>query len=366
MLNLKKIGLLSAGLLLTISLSACGSSGGDKAASTGSSSSGAASSSSAQQQLVIVDWGGAITDAHKKAIFEPFEKQNNCKITVVSPTDYGKFKAMVQSGNVDWDVVNVDSDFVIRGGKQGLLEKLDYKVINKDGVMPELVNDYGIGAEIFSTAIGYNTNTFKGDAHPHNWAEFWDTAKFPGPRSLWKYPTGTLEAALLADGVAPDKLYPLDVDRAFRSLDKIKKDVKVWWNAGAQPPQLLANGEVAAAEAWNGRVSTAKAQGAPEEVEFNQGMMMGDSWVIPKGSQHKELAQKFIAYAVAPEQQAAFSKTIDYAPANKKALDLIPKDVQERLGQSPDKAKSQVLVNINWWVDNFDKVNERFEKWLLK
>ncbi|WP_052947855.1 ABC transporter substrate-binding protein [Aneurinibacillus tyrosinisolvens] len=360
---LKRLVLASASLILAMSLTACSGGGGNNEAAP---AGGSSVSSGKTQNLAIMDWGGAITEAHKKAIFEPFEKKNNVKITVVSPTDYGKFKAMVESGNVEFDVVNVDSDFVIRGGKQGLLEKLDYNVIKKDDIIPQLVDDYGIGAELFSTAISYNTSKFPTGSHPKNWAEFWDTKKFPGPRSLWKYPTGTLEAALLADGVAPDKLYPLDVDRAFASLDKIKKDVKVWWNAGAQPPQLLANGEVVLAEAWNGRVSTAKKQGAPEDVEFNQGLIMGDSWVVPKGVQNKDLAMKFIAFAIAPEQQAAFSSSIDYAPVNKKALDLLSPEVKERLGQSPDKAKSQIVVDIKWWVDNFDKVNERFEQWLLK
>lgn len=359
---LKKIGLASIILLLSISLAACGT--GKDAAPAASNSP--EKSSGGNKELVVMDWGGAISKAHKKAIFDPFEKQNGVKITVVSPTDYGKFKAMVQSGYVELDVVNVDSDFVIRGSKEGLLEKLDYNIISKEGIKKELVHEYGIGAELFSTAISYNTKTFSLDNHPKNWAEFWDTNKFPGPRSLWKYPTGTLEAALLADGVKPEQLYPLDVDRAFASLDKIKKSVKVWWNAGAQPPQLLANGEVVLAEAWNGRISTAKAEGSPEEVEFNQALIMGDSWVVPKGAPHKDLAMKFIAFATAVEQQAAFSSNIDYAPINSKALDLLPAEVKDRLGQSPEKAKNQIFVDINWWVENFDKVNERFEQWLLK
>ncbi|MEB3102096.1 polyamine ABC transporter substrate-binding protein [Ferviditalea candida] len=366
---LKKIALTFMGMALAVSLTACG---GSNQASNPQSDQGsnevkpAAQTAGVSKELVVMDWGGAISEAHKKAIFEPFEKANHVKITLVSPTDYGKFKAMVQSGNVGVDVVNVDSDFVIRGAAQNLLEKLDYSVINKDGILKDLVNDYGIGAELFSTAIAYNTDKFPAGSHPKNWTEFWDVKKFPGPRSLWKYPTGTLEAALLADGVKPEELYPLDVDRAFASLDKIKKDVKVWWNAGAQPPQLLANGEVVLAEAWNGRISTAKKEGAPEEVEFNQALIMGDSWVIPKGTPNKDLAMKFIAFAVAPEQQAAFSSNIDYAPVNQKALDLLPDKVKENLGQSADKAKNQIVVNIKWWVENFDTINERFEQWLLK
>lgn len=360
---LKRLALGLMASLLTIGLAACGN-GEKPAASTESAS--APQNSGESKQLVVVDWGGAFTEAHVKSTFEPFEKQYGVKIIPVSPPDYGKLKAMVESGNVEWDVANVDSDFSIRGGKQGLLEKLDYNVIKKDGIDPKLVNDYGIGTEMFTTAIAYNTNTYSADNHPKNWAEFWDTEKFPGPRSLQKYPAGMLEAALLADGVKPEELYPLDVDRAFKSLDKIKKHVKVWWTAGAQPPQLLADGEVALAAAWNGRISKAKADGAPEEVEFNQGIIQSNSWVVPKGTKNKELAMKFIAFAIDPKQQAAFSSIIDYAPANTLALDLLSDEIKDRLGQSPKKAKDQVYINYDWWVENFDAVNERFEQWLLK
>ncbi|GAX88981.1 ABC transporter substrate-binding protein [Effusibacillus lacus] len=340
----------------------CGSTDTKSNASGNSNSTG----NGGDKVLNIMDWGGANTEAHKKGIYEKFEKEFGVKINLVTPTDYGKLKAMVQSGNVDIDVADVDSDFVIRGANEGLLEKLDYDIIkHKNDVMPEFVHDYGIGAELFSTVIAYNTNSFPTGKHPKTWTEFWDVQKFPGKRSLWKYPTGLLEAALLADGVEPNKLYPLDVDRAFKSLDKIKKDVSVWWTAGAQPPQLLANGEVSLAMAWSGRISAAQSQGAPEAVEFNQGLLMGDSWVVPKGTKHKELAMKFINFAVAPENQAAYANYIDYSPVNKKALDLLSKDRIAKIGQSPENAKNQVVVNLEWWVKNFDQVNERFEKWLL-
>lgn len=371
----KKMGLLSMVLLLSLSLAACGGKKDETSPSASASAGESASTStvkpaSGKKELVVVDWGGASTDARKKALYEPFEKKTGVKIVSESPTDYGKLKAMVEAGakggKVDWDVAFVDSDFSIRGGKNGLLEKLDFNVINADGIVKELVNDYGVGFDIVSTAISYNSKTFAGDNHPHNWAEFWDTKKFPGARSLWKYPTGVMEAALLADGVKPDAIYPLDLDRAFASLDKIKKDVKVWWNAGAQPAQLLSNNEVTAAMAWNGRISAAKVQGASVDVEYNEGLLMGDSWVIPKGTTNKDLAMEFIAFASTPEVQAAFASLIDYTPANEKALALLTPELRDRLGQTPEKAKSQVLVNINWWVDNFDQVNERFQEWLLK
>ncbi|MGG1662500.1 ABC transporter substrate-binding protein [Brevibacillus sp. NRS-1366] len=350
---MKRIGLCVASLLLFFSIAGC-----VQAGNSGESES--------KQQLVVMDWGGATTAAHMAAMYQPFEQKYGVKITVVTPTDFGKLKAMVTSGNVSIDVASVSSDFVIRGANEGLLEKLDYNVINREGILEEYAQDYGVGAELTSTVISYNTNQFPAGSHPKNWSEFWDTEKFPGPRALWKSPFHTLEIALLADGVEPENLYPLDVDRAFQSLDKLKKNVKVWWEAGAQPPQLLANGEVALAAAWNGRVEKAIAEGAPEELEYNQGIIQANSWVVPKGGPNKDLAMKFIAFAVEPEQQAAFSSQINYAPANTKALELLPDEVKKRLGQSADKVGHQIILNDQWWVDHYDQVNERFQQWLIK
>jgi len=348
---MKKIitGILSLGLLLNL---------------TGCSSS-SKTATNAPKELVVVDWGGNYTDVSKKSRYEPFEKKYNVTIKIVSPTDYGKFKAMEQSGNIEWDVVNVDADFAIRGAKENLFEKLDYNIIKTDGVDKKFISDYGIGSETFAVAISYNTKTFNASNHPKTWSDVWDTKKFPGARSFQKYAEGTLEAALLADGVAPDKLFPLDVDRAFASLDKIKPSVKSWWTAGAQAPQLLATGEVSTAAAWSGRVLAAKKQGSPENVEYNQALIYADSWVIPKGAPNKDLAMKFINYCTTAQTQAEFSKLVDYAPTNSKALPLLSEEIKTRLGQSTNSAK-QIVADIQWWADNFNSVDARFQKWLLK
>jgi len=349
--------MISLSLVLGLTLTACG---------TGENAAELNGGAGTEQELVVVDWGGASSEAAKKSQYEPFEKKFNAKVIVVSPTDVGKLKAMVQSGNVEWDVVNADTDVALRLAKEGLLEKLDYSVINKDDIYPELVTDYSIGQEMYFTNIAYNTELFANGSHPQSWADFWDTGKYPGPRSLYKNPMGTLESALLADGVKPEELYPLDVDRALKSLDKLKKDVKVWWDAGAQPPQLLSTKEVAVAAAWNGRVSTAKAQGSHVDNEFNQALGMSTSWVIPKGAPHKDLAMKFIAYVSEPQAQAEYSKLIDYAPTNKKALELLPEEIVQRLGQTEESKKNQIIIDVKYWSENFDQVNENFNKWLLQ
>jgi len=332
---------------------------------TGCGKSSSKISSAAPKELVVVDWGGAYTDYSKKARYEPFEKKYNVTIKVVSPTDYGKFKAMEQSGNIEWDVVNVDADFAIRGAKDNLFEKLDYNVIKTDGVDKKFISDYGVASETFAVAIAYNTDTFNSSNHPKTWSDVWNTKKFPGARSFQKYAEGTLEAALLADGVKPDKLYPLDVNRAFASLDKIKPSVKSWWTSGAQAPQLLASGELSTAAAWNGRVLAAKKQGSPVEVEYNQAIIFADSWVVAKGSPNKDLAMKFINYCTTAETQAEFSKLVDYGPTNSKALPLLSEEIKTRLGKSTNSSK-QTVADIKWWADNYASVDEQFQKWLLK
>lgn len=353
----KKLSLFFTMVVSLVLLVACG---GDKA-----SNEGKEEGKKESKQLVVVDWGGSSSEAAKKAVYKPFEEKYGVKVVVVSPTDTGKFISMVESGNVEWDVVNHDTDVALRLESQGVLEPLDYSVINKEDVYPHLVTDHTIGLQLYYTNIAYNTDAFKGD-HPKTWAEFWDTKKYPGARSLYKSPMGTLESALLADGVKKDELYPLDVDRALKSLDKIKGDIKTWWDAGAQPPQLLATKEAVLASGWNGRISNARAEGSKIDNEFGEALMMATSWIIPKGTPNKDLAQKFIAFAIEAEQQAAYSKLIDYAPTNAKALELLPDDVKERLGQTEENLSKQVEIDVKYWAENFEEVNKKFNEWLLK
>lgn len=352
-MKIKNVGLSFLLMLLLFALAGC-------------SSGNAEGSTKNNKELIIADWGGPYSEAKVKAAVEPFEEKHGIKVTVITPPDYGKLKAMVESGHVEWDVVSVDNDYAIRAGNLGLLEKVDFDVIQTDGLYEELVHDYGVPHDIYSTLIAFNTDSFPTGDHPKNWADFWDTEKFPGPRALYKEPKWTLEAALLADGVEPENLYPLDIDRAFAKLDEIKGDIKVWWTAGAQPPELLATDEVPISVAWSGRITEAREDGAPVDLEFNQGIIATNTWVVPKGSPNKELAMEFIAFALEAEQQAAFSSNYDNAPANVDALSLLDEETVSRLGQTEDKQGQQVFTDDNWWVENFDEVNERFQQWLLE
>lgn len=352
---LKKV--LLTGMLSSVALFAAACGGADESGT----------SSGKKETLVVVDWGGSVTEARQETIFKPFEEKFDVKIEVESPTDYGKLKAMVEGGNVTWDVTNIDTFWGEQAGEQELLEEIDYDIVSKEDIIPEMASKYSVGAEMYSSVIAYNTEKYSEDNHPKTWEEFWDTDKFPGSRGLYNDPLETFEIALLADGVDAEDLYPLDVDRAIESLDKLaaKTDI-VWWDAGAQPVELLSTGTVAVSTAWNGRITEAKKDNAPVDLHYNQATLSSEAWAVPKGSKNKELAMEFINFATSAEVQAAFSETIDYSPVNEKAIELLSDEVRARLGQSPELAESQVIVNPQYWAENYEEINQRLQEWHLK
>ena len=162
----------------------------------------------AADSMSFVSWGGTTQDAQKQAWAEPFSESSKIKVVQDGPTDYGKLKAMVESGNVQWDVVDVEADFALRAASEGLLEPLDFTTIQRDRIDPRFVSDHGVGSFFFSFVLGYNEGKL-GANKPVDWSALFDTKTYPGKRALYKWPSpGVLELALLADGVPADKLYP--------------------------------------------------------------------------------------------------------------------------------------------------------------
>ena len=313
-------------------------------------------------QLVFVDWGGTNTDARIKGNIEPFEKETGIKVTVVTPSDYSKLIAMVENKTTEWDIMNCDAYWGVYAGKKGYLEPVDYSVVTEK-LDPEVKFPHVVGAEVYDSVISYNTEKYTAETAPKNWAEFFDTKKFPGKRAMWQYPVTVLEAALLADGVTVDKLYPLDLDRAFKKLDTIKDSI-VWWNKGAQPAQMLSTGEADLALGWSGRILTAKDEGSPVAVNYNQAMRIAAGWVIPKGAPNKANAMKFLNFVSSAKMQAAFSTRIPYGSTNPDAVKLLTPEQLERIGQSPEQIKHEFYINNDYWADNLNTVVERFNSWV--
>jgi len=317
----------------------------------------------AADSLNFVSWGGTTQDAQKEAWAVPFTKATDIKVVQDGPTDYGKLKAMVESGNVQWDVVDVEADFALRAASEGLLEPLDFTQIKRDKIDPRFVSDHGVGSFFFSFVLGYNEGKL-GANKPVDWTALFDTKTYPGKRALYKWPSpGVLELALLADGVAPDKLYPLDLDRAFKKLDTTKKD-SVWWGGGAQSQQLRASGEASLGQFWNGRVYALQQDGAPVGVSWKQNLVMADFLVIPKGAKNKDAAMKFLANASSAEGQAEFANKTAYAPVNVDSVAKLDKDLAPNLPTA--YAQDQVTLDFAYWAKNGQAIAARWNEWLVK
>lgn len=312
--------------------------------------------------IVFSSWGGTTQDAQKAAWADKFTEKTGIKVLQDGPTDYGKIKAMVEAKGVTWDVVDVEGDYAAQAGKSGMLEKLDFSVIDKSKLDPRFVTDYSVGSFYYSFVIGCNADAVQ--ACPKSWGDLFDVAKFPGKRTFYKWSApGVIEAALLADGVPADKLYPLDLDRAFKKLDTIKSDI-VWWSGGAQSQQLLASAEAPFGSVWNGRMTALKASGVNAETSWEQNITAADSLVVPKGAKNKDAAMQFIALATSAQAQADMAKATGYAPVNVESAKLMDADVAKTL---PDQqTASQVNADMSYWADNRDAIGERWYAWQAK
>lgn len=309
--------------------------------------------------IVFTSWGGTTQAAQKIHWADPFTAASGTKVVMDGPTDYGKFKAMVESGNVAWDVVDVEGDFAARAAKDGLLEPIDYSVVSKAGLDSRFSGTHYVGSFYYSFVLGYNKDVLKGQ--PGNWSSLFDTKAFPGKRTLYKWSApGVLELALLADGVAADKLYPLDLDRAFKKLDTIKSQI-VWWTGGAQSQQLLASGEAPIGMFWNGRIHAIQSTGGNVGISWEQNLTAADVLVIPKGSKNRASAMKFLAYATSAKAQAGMATETAYAPVNTEAKALMSPAAVKEL---PDQyQKSQINLNMAYWAENRDAIGKRWYAW---
>ncbi|MHA1600494.1 MAG: ABC transporter substrate-binding protein [Alphaproteobacteria bacterium] len=337
------------------------------------------------ESVTVVSWGGAYTKSQIKAYHEPFTAKTGIAI---QSEDYNgglaEVKAQVEAGNVTWDLVDVEVSDVVRGCDEGLLETIDHSILPPSPSGTPAAEDFlsgslyecGIPTIVWSTIYAYDTTKFTGSA-PSTIADLFDTKKFPGKRGLRKSPKVNLEFALIADGVPTDKVYEVlgtaeGVDRAFAKLATIKNDV-IWWESGAQPPQMLADGEVVMATAYNGRVFNAIAtENKPFEIVWDGQVWDLDLWVIPKGAPNKAAALKFIAYSTDTQRLADQAGWISYGPARKSSVPLIGKhmeagiDMAPHMPTAPKNFKNALQNDFEFWADHADELNERFNAWLAK
>ncbi|MCC7275685.1 MAG: ABC transporter substrate-binding protein [Alphaproteobacteria bacterium] len=313
----------------------------------------AASAAAAADQITFVSQGGSYQEAQTKAILDPAAKALGITIKQDSSADaYPVVKTQVATGKIVWDVIDVAAGYCLRGAAEGLLEKLDLALIpNAKDLDPAFRSDHAVGYITYSTVLAWRTDKY-GKNGPQTWADFWDVKKFPGRRSLRNYARPTLEIALMADGVPADKLYPLDVARAYRKLAEIKPHITTWWTSGGQSAQLIRDGEVDMIMAWNGRVGAVMKDGAKVDYHYNQAVLENTSLCVLKGTPNRVASMKFLNEAIAPRNQAALPLLIDYGPVNLKAYDtgIIPAARAAQLPTHPDNFRRQAVLSAAWWA----------------
>lgn len=331
----------------------------------------------------LLSWGGAYGNSHLEAYAKPFEAETGIKV-VMSDADNPAtpIKAMVEAGNVTADVASVEYADAVRLCDEGLLETIDPAILvaaedgtpAADDFIEGAVTECFVGTDVYSMVLAFDASKFP-DAKPATPADFFDLEKFPGKRTMRKGAKFNLELALMADGVPPAEVYdvlatPEGVDRAFAKLDTIKDQV-IWWEAGAQPPQLLADGEVTMAYAFNGRIfNAAQGEGKPFEIIWDGQIYEMEGWVIPKGAPNLEDAKKFVAFSTSPAPQARAAEFISYGPPRRSAAAMVGNIEGTDLPMAPNLPTTETNMtnalgsDLDFWVDRNAELDERFNSWL--
>ena len=346
----------------------------------------AAAASAAHADITVISWGGAYEKSQVEAYNRPFTAQTGIAVKMLAADNpAAPIKSMVESNNVGVDVADVEYTDAIRLCDDGLLEEIDPAILPPapDGTpatedfLPGALTDCAVGSMVFSTVYGYDVTKFP-DEKPSTIADFFDTEKFPGKRGMRKSARANLEMALMAEGVPAAEVYdvlatPEGLDRAFAKLDTIKRNV-VWWEAGAQPPQLLADGEVVMTTAYNGRIFNAQIEeNQPFEIIWDGQIMDFQNFVVLKGAPHLEAAKDFLKFATSTDSMAETVRYIPYAPWRKSAGDKVmanepwSEDGETHVGPflstAPENMTNYLEMGSDYWLNHQDEVNERWIAW---
>ncbi|HGM5582760.1 TPA: ABC transporter substrate-binding protein [Pseudomonas putida] len=314
----------------------------------------------ADDGITFAGWGGALQDAERKAYLEPAAKALNIAIREDNMNGLAAVRAQVMSGKPKWDLVELGITDCVQAEKEGLSEPLDKSVIDTRDIDPAVVGNNWIASHAYASVVAWAKDTGKPVAQ--TWQAFFDP-NVKGARAMYTKPWQTLEAALIGDGVAPAQLYPLDIDRAFKALERIKPQVVNWWSAGADSAQLLRSREVDFLAIWNGRVAEVAKSDDAVDYSFDGAILSYDCLIVPRGAQNKDLAMRVINQIMQPTSQATLATLIPYAPVNSRAYEggLISAEQASRLPTSPQNIAKVAKIDPHWWVQNQQAVQQRFE-----
>jgi putative spermidine/putrescine transport system substrate-binding protein len=311
-------------------------------------------------EIVVCNWGGTAVDAFSKAFGMPYTHKSGIKVVVVGTGPaVGVIRAMVESGKVIWDATDggiVDS---LTLGRLGLVEPIDYGIVDRSQLPPALAATYGVSNYVFSNVLAYDAQATRGVV-PSGWADFFDLKKFPGKRTMCKYIQGQLETVLLADGVPPEQLYPLDVNRAFRRLKPLLPDI-IFWDGGAQSQQLFRDGEVVMGNIWHTRANLLRKED-PERFTWtwSQNVFFASAWSVPKGNPAGKKVFEFINSSLDPAGQLTLFRIMGNGPSNPKTLALMTPQELALNPTSPANARTRIPLNPAYYAQNESDLQNRY------
>lgn len=323
-----------------------------------------------ESTVVIRTTGGAFEQALKRNFFEPFTRATGVRVIPIAASYtemWAKASAMQAAGRVEWDIVA--PEFTELENYAHMLEDLgDCSTLPNVAAegMPGTCGRYGILYLTGGQCLTWDPTAFP-DRKPATWADFWDVERFPGRRALSNtgYPWVNIMIALMADGVEPSKLFPLDLDRAFRKLDQIKPHIAAWWRTGSQSQQLVRSGDVKLLLMWAGPAFAAKRSGVPLEWTYNHAIASFGAWSILKGAPHPNAALAFLNFYMSnSEAHAAFGREMGYATSNRAAASLLTPEERKELISSPEQVQGLVVLDAAWLEANRASSLDRWNRWL--
>lgn len=345
----------------------------------------AACGTDSSRSITAVSWGGSYGRAVNEGANIPFTEETDINVKV---EDYNgglaQIRAQVEIGEIHWDVVDLEMAEAVRGCDEGLLEPIEVTSLppGPDGTpaaedfVEGAMTECGAGSVFFSTVYAYNEENIPG-AKPTTMADFFDLEAFPGRRGMRRVPQVNLEFALIADGVPLDQVYaklgtPEGIDQAFTKLETIKDEV-IWWEAGAQPPQMLADGEVVMTTAYNGRIFNAQVlEDQPFVIVWDGQLLAIGQFVVVAGTPRLEEAMSYLAFVTSTKSMVEIGRRISYSPARKSGMPLVSThiekgvDMEPHMPGSPANTANALRFDWEWWADHQDEMNERFSAWLAR
>lgn len=314
------------------------------------------------QSINVTCWGGAYEDAVRGAFAAPFQQETGIRVNLVNNADLARMKVQVQNQRVSWDVFDSIGPQIMAGSKQGLWEPIDTGIVDTAGLIEQTGRD-NVGTYFYAGGIGFDPERNPDGEHPETFAQFWDVERFPGRRGLRSRVSENLEMALLADGVPPEALYPLDIERGFAALDRIKPHVRKWIETTPQTVTLIASGDLDFTYTYLSRVLPAQRAGTSVAMSMKQTLNSLEYLAVPKHGRNTEAAMRYVDFCLRPENQAKFCEMVEFSPNAQQALSLVEADARARM---PDmQSANAIVINDAWWGEHFDKLQRRFTEWML-